>query len=189
MLIELCEQQNVSGRYADEPKAFWRWISNTFKHHTGRDYSWQSCRRRMTKFEDEARPQNPHAPSPISSVEAEPSRVEQPETTPEYDEASDESGHGHDEEDDDLPPVSVTVVRSTNPPAGHDRENDADLLHYKRTINEAVRNLGILLSCYGHKLIEDKNDLRNLYNTLERFDDDFNKALNKDKRGQEEGGR
>lgn len=189
VLIGLCEQQNIGGRYADEPKAFWRWIANTFTHQTGRDYSWQSCRRRMIKFEDEARPQQPRASSIVPSVQAETSGVAQPETTPDLDEARDETEPGHDDEDDDLPPVSVPVVRSTNRPAGYDRENHADLLYYKRTINEALRNLEMCLSFYGHKLIEDKNDLRNLYNTLERFDDEYNKAVRKGKCGQEEGGR
>jgi hypothetical protein len=188
-LIELCEQQNLRGRYADEPKAFWRWISEHFKHQTGRDYSWQSCRRRMTKFEDEARPQHPHSPSPIPSVEAGPSRVEQPETTPDYDDASDASGHGHDDEDDDLPPISVPVVRSTNPPAGYDPENDADLLCYKRTINEAVAHLAMCLSLYGRKIIEDRDDLRNVYEALDRFHEEYKKAVAKGNRGQEGGRR
>lgn len=189
MLIELCEQQNVEGRYADKPKSFWRWISDTFKHETGRTYSWQSCRRRMIKLEDEARRQHPCAPSPIPSVQAEPSGVELSVAFPDPDEVIAETHHSNDGEDDDLPPVPVSVARDTNAHTRYDREYNADRLHYQHTINEAVVQLEMCLSIYGRKIIEDEDDLHNVFEAFDRFQEEYQKAVEKGKGGQEEGSR
>ncbi|KAF3387076.1 hypothetical protein F1880_001264 [Penicillium rolfsii] len=183
LLVLICEQQYEEGRYADKPKSFWRWISESFMHEAGRTYSWQSCRRRMIKWENENRPLPPRAPSPIMSNQVEPSGVELSENTPNPDEVIGETHHSNDGEDDDLPPVPVSVARNTHVHTQDHREGNADRRQYQRTINDAVVHLEICLSKYSHKIIDDKDDLRNVRVAFERFQDEYMKAVKSGKGG------
>jgi hypothetical protein len=184
-LIELCEQQKNGGRYADKTKGFWRGISDGFKHETGRTYSWQSCRRRMTKLEDESRFQLPHSPSPIQSVQAESSGDEHSATTPDRDEAIDETHDGNEGEDDDLPPVPVSVARSINPRSQYNNEDKA---RHLQAINDNIRFFETRLRAFSWSNIDDKDDFDNVLQAFDRFKEEFRMAVDKGKRGQEEGG-
>lgn len=50
-LIRIYQQHKGDSDGANLPKRFWRMISDQFSTQTGRSYSWQSCRRRMTDLE------------------------------------------------------------------------------------------------------------------------------------------
>lgn len=58
-LREICLAHKKCARFANHPKSFWLQMSDLFTEVSGRQYSWQSCRRRMLAWEEldqESRP-------------------------------------------------------------------------------------------------------------------------------------
>ncbi|KAJ5648533.1 hypothetical protein N7490_004905 [Penicillium lividum] len=51
MLISLCVENKHGEPFSDKTKRFWMQMSDLFFHASGRNYSWQSCRRCMATWE------------------------------------------------------------------------------------------------------------------------------------------
>jgi hypothetical protein len=180
-LVQLCEERNTGDRYAKKTKKFWCCVSDAFKHETGRPYSWQSCRRRITKLEEEGRIQHPPASSHTPFVPAEPSGVDLLATNPNPDSTIDETDHDNDGEDDDLPPVPF--VRSNDPHTRYDCEKHALEFGVAGFLNEAVANFEKQLKVLSPAIIKDQDDLRNVHQAFDCFKEEFNKAVDRGKRG------
>ncbi|OOQ91618.1 hypothetical protein PEBR_08817 [Penicillium brasilianum] len=180
-LLDLCKVRTKGGCFADQPKRFWREVSQAFEKETGRPYSWQSCRRRMTKLEGDANFQHAYAPSPTSPVPAEPSQ-----TTSTFDSTNDESASGFGDDDDVGLPPAVSFVRESL-----HRQVDPGERAVKQTcisiVNESVENLDIKLQTFGPTVFKDLYELRKVQKAFFDFKNEFDMALEKVKRGQEEG--
>ncbi|KAJ5390877.1 uncharacterized protein N7496_001945 [Penicillium cataractarum] len=180
-LYGLCKARLNSGRFADQPKRFWREVAQAFERQTGRPYSWQSCRRRITKLESEVDPQQADAPVPTPPVPAEPSQPAFAVASVNDDTADDLS----DDDEDGLPPATSPVRESIH------RRFDPMERAIKETcakiVSESVDNTDIKMQAFAHLVFNDPHDLRKVQKAFSEFKKEFDLALEKAKRGQEEG--
>jgi hypothetical protein len=180
-LLDLCKARTNGSRFADQPKRFWREVSQAFEKETGRPYSWQSCRRRMTKLEGDANFQRAHAPLPILPVSAEPSQI-----TPALDSTNDESVTDLGEDDDGGLPPAVPLVRESLHRQFDPRERALNQTCIN-IVNESVENLDIRLQTFGPTVFKDLRDLRRVQEAFFDFKKEFDMALEKLKLCREEG--
>lgn len=182
-LVELCKARTAGGPCANQPKQFWRSVAAVFEKETGRPYSWQSCRRRMTKLEDDGNVERPRAPSTTPPVPAEPSEAAITPTS-----TINDHDHGRGGEDDDLPATPTVRGRFYG---GHVRDvRDANVLRANIIdfVNSGVENFEKQLNLYTAAIIKDRNDLRKVNQAFAHFKDEMDQALEKYKRGLGQGG-
>lgn len=180
-LYDLCKALMNDGRFADQTKRFWREVAQAFERQTGRPYSWQSCRRRITKLEEEVDPQQADAPISTPPVPAEPSQTASAVASVNDESADDLS----DDDEDGLPPAASSVRESL-----HRRFDPRERAINETCVNivsESVENTDIKMQAFAHLVFKDPLDLRKVQKAFSDFKKEFDVALEKVKRGQEEG--
>lgn len=200
-LREICLARKQGASFANHPKSFWLQISDLFVEVSGRQYSWQSCRRRMLAWEELDKTSHPPVSSSSMAHFEKSSQVGSPTptaftggfqsntppspcdmaATP----SSDMNGHGT--EDDLLPNTPVPLLRRapTNTNTTHQMcqlELAAARGELCHVIKGGLDAFESQLQLFANVLLDKVEDRNEIYRAFDELRNEVDKGIEKYKR-------
>ncbi|KAJ5493408.1 hypothetical protein N7539_002154 [Penicillium diatomitis] len=174
-LVGLCNSMSPEGCFTAKTKKFWKAVSEAFEQQTGRLYSWQSCRRRMIKWE---------TPTDGASQPTVPATglIESSNAGSHAESSVVEEGHSADEDgsDSDLP-FTPKVRRDLH--THLNQENSVLRTNVVELVNNGLETFETQLQLYVAAITTDPDDRLRINLTYTHFRDQMREVVNKYEKG------